>query len=183
VEGRWRLPKRAADAALTFTPRADSPGRVDPWSGSVPASSDEGGEHHIQSTECGERGYVPATLDYSGVAGRVELPSSRRRERGLKCLQGHREVSQVVWIGVRYDIEILRSPDKSLGPGGDAADDDEADVVLMQGLEQRAEVELGQRVWATPLIALICLQSAWTRASRSLIGMWQSASRRNALAC
>lgn len=47
-----------------------------------------------------------------------------------------------------------------MGPDGDATDDDEADVMLLQSLEKRAEVELGQRVWATPLIALICLQSA-----------------------
>jgi hypothetical protein len=47
-----------------------------------------------------------------------------------------------------------------MGSDSDAADDDEADVVLMQSLEKRAEVELGQRAWAMPLIALICLQSA-----------------------
>jgi hypothetical protein len=47
-----------------------------------------------------------------------------------------------------------------MGSNCDATDYYEVDVVLVQSLEKRAEVELGQRVWATPLIALICLQSA-----------------------
>jgi hypothetical protein len=59
---------------------------------------------------------------------------------------------------------------------GHAANDDEVDAALMEGVEQSAKVELAQRPPAAPLIALSCLQRAWTRARRSLIGAFRSAS-------
>ena len=66
---------------------------------------------------------------------------------------------------------------------GHATDYDEADIVIVQDLEQRAKVELGQRALAAaPLMALICLHSECTRASRSLIGDLRSALSRIARA-
>jgi hypothetical protein len=61
---------------------------------------------------------------------------------------------------------------------GDTVNDDEADVAVVQGLDQRAEVELAQRAAAAPLTALICLHSECTRASLSLIVVRRSASKR-----
>jgi hypothetical protein len=67
-------------------------------------------------------------------------------------------------------------------PDGDAPDHDEVDVVLVKCAEQRMEIELRQCTLAAPLMALSCLQSACTRARRSLIGAWRPASRRIARA-
>ena len=49
----------------------------------------------------------------------------------------------------------------------------------MQGPHQGPQVERGQRPAAAPLIALICMQRAWTRASRWLIDALRSAASRN----
>src|SRR5262249_54078797 len=61
-------------------------------------------------------------------------------------------------------------------------DHDELNALLAQGSEQSAKIELPQRTLAAPWMALSCLQSAWTRARRSLIEARRSASRRRSLA-
>jgi hypothetical protein len=69
-----------------------------------------------------------------------------------------------------------------VGAHRNASDHDELDLVLMQGREQGAEVELAQRTEAAPFMALICLQSACIRARRSLMLSASVASRRTARA-
>ncbi len=82
----------------------------------------------------------------------------------------------MVWI--RDQVEILGATYEPMSADGYPTDNDEANVVIVQGFEQSAKVEFGQRAAAAPLMALICLQSACTRASRVLIGARRSASSR-----
>lgn len=69
-----------------------------------------------------------------------------------------------------------------MSPHCHAGYDDEAHLVLVQGSQQGPQVELAQRAEAAPLIALICLQRAWRRASRSLMLSDSACSRRTARA-
>jgi len=69
---------------------------------------------------------------------------------------------------------VLGVADEPVCPDCNAADYDELDAVVVE----RTKVELGQGAVALPLMALSCLQSAWTRARRSFMGVRRSASRR-----
>jgi hypothetical protein len=57
-------------------------------------------------------------------------------------------------------VWVLGAVYEPVGTNGYAADDDEANIMIVQGFEQGAKVEFDQRAAAAPLMALICLQRA-----------------------
>ena len=133
----------------------------------------------VEAPERGHRCDVAAPADDAKVSIDAERPVAGGRQGRLQISQGLGQAFQVVGVRVRDHVQILGAADEAVCADGDAADHDELDAVAAESVEQRAEVELGQRDFvAAPLIALSCLHSAWTRASRSLIGARRSASRR-----
>ncbi len=109
----------------------------------------------VEASEDGHRSYVPTSADDTEVT---------------------------FGVGVGNDVQILSSADEPVCADGNTAYHHELDTMAVERSEQRAKVELGHCGLAAPWIALSCLQSAWTRASRSLIGARRSASRRISLA-
>lgn len=133
----------------------------------------------VETAEDSHRGYVSAAADDFEVAVRVKGSVAGSRQSGLQALQGMGKAFQVIGIRAGNYVQILGATDEAVGADRDSADHDELDVMVMERLEQGAEIELGQWALAAPLIALSCLQSACTRASLSLIGTRRSASRRS----
>jgi hypothetical protein len=137
---------------------------------------------NIEAPELCHRGYVASTADYTSIGAGIVGAPANGRERRFQPLESFAQAIQVVGIRIGNDVEILGSTYESVCSDGNSADYDELDTGLVQGLEQRAKVEIPQRTLAAPRMALSCLQSAWTRARRSLIGTLRSASRRSARA-
>ncbi len=135
-----------------------------------------GSLHHIEAAELGHCSDIAAAANYTRIAGNVERSIVGCRQGGLHLLEGEHQALQVLGVGIGNEIEVLRRADEAVCSNRDGADHDKADLSLVQRLEQRPEIELGQRGRAAPLIALICLQRVWTRARRSLIEARRSAS-------
>ncbi len=132
--------------------------------------------HNVEAAEARRRRHVASTPEHAGVGGWVESPVLDGRKRRFELVKSARQAPQVLRVGIGDDVEILGASDIAVRADGHTADNDEIDAALMEGVEQGAKVELAQCPLAAPLIALSCLQRAWTRASRSLIGTFRSAS-------
>jgi len=138
--------------------------------------------HHVQSAEASDRRDVAAAAHYAAIPRGIEWPSFNSGKGGLQVDQRVGKPHQVFRVRIGNEVEILGTPHIAMGAYRDAADDHEINVSLMEGLDEGLKVEIGQRLAAVPLIALTCLQSAWTRARRSLIGALRSAASFNSRA-
>ena len=132
--------------------------------------------HDVQAAEARRGRYVAAPPKDAGVGRRVESPVVDSGQRRFEVVQGVCQSPQVLGIWIGNDIQVLGSPDIAMRADSHAANDDEVDAPLVEGAEQGTKVELAQRPLAAPLIALSCLQRTWTRARRSFIGVFRSAS-------
>jgi hypothetical protein len=136
--------------------------------------------YDIQAAEPGHHRDAATSANHSTIGCRIESPVPRGRQRGIKTVQGLAEAAQVAGVGIGNQVEILGAADIAVCADSNSSDHHEADLVLVERLQQSPEVEFRQRDRARPLIALICLESACTRASRSLIGASRSALWRSA---
>lgn len=132
----------------------------------------------IEASEGGHRGHVPAPADDTEVTLGIEISVAGGRQCGLEVSQRLGQAFQVVGVGIRNNVQILSAADEPVRSDGNTAYHHELDTMAVKRSEQRAKVELGHRGLAAPWIALSCLQRACTRASRSLIGVRRSVSRR-----
>ncbi len=132
----------------------------------------------VEFTEFGHRRDISPATNCSCVGRWVKWSFFGSRKGGIqlgKCLD---EPFQVRRVGVRDQVQVLGPANVTVGGNRYTPDHDEAHLVIAKRGKERAKVEPTQRFWAAPLMALICLQSAWRRASRSLIGAPRSASVR-----
>ncbi len=134
--------------------------------------------HDVEFAELGHRRDVaPAT--YCHCVGRwVKRSFFDSRKCGIQLSECLNEPFQVQWVGVRNEVQVLSPTNVTVGGDRYTPDHDEAHPVIAKCGKERAKVEPNQRFWAAPLMALICMQSACRRASRSLIGAPRSASMR-----
>jgi hypothetical protein len=137
----------------------------------------------VERPESGHGRDVSTHTDHAEVTVATKGPVVGGRQSRSQLVQNLGQALQVVRVGIGDDVQVLGAAYETVGADGDTANDDEINAALVQGREQRAEVEFSQRTLAAPWIALSCLQSACTRARRSLIDTRRSASRRMARAC
>ena len=105
-------------------------------------------------------GHAAASQNQPGVLARVERAVVRRRKRRPECVQKTDQAVEVLWIGVRDDVEVHRRSHVAVCSYGDATDDDELDFLIVKRMQQGAKVEFGQRSRAAPLTALIWRESS-----------------------
>jgi hypothetical protein len=139
--------------------------------------------HHVEPTEPRVRGDVATPQEDGAILVGVEGPPADGRQRRSQGRQRFAQSSQVLRFRRGNKIQDFGAAEEPVRPDRHAPDHDEADSVFMQRLQQGMKVELAQRAETAPLMALICLQSACIRASRSLMLNASAASRRAIRAC